>query len=133
MILEACVHGILSSCSGPYHKPNPFYEKLKLEHKQVMCELKIFEKENIEDSEKLSELTKETVFYSGLQRRLLMKQTQLNKKLDMLRQEKKKLQEDWVLLNHHLEDLNLICKNQDEETSDMKIQQQQVGAGTWYR
>ncbi|EGW13224.1 Disks large-like 5 [Cricetulus griseus] len=47
----------------PYHKPNPFYEKLKLEHKQVMCELKIFEKENIEDSEKLSELTKETVFY----------------------------------------------------------------------
>ncbi|ERE87701.1 putative disks large-like protein [Cricetulus griseus] len=129
MILEACVHGILSSCSRPYHKPNPFYEKLKLEHKQVMCELKIFEKENIEDSEKLSELTKETVFYSGLQRRLLMKQTQLNKKLDMLRQEKKKLQEDWVLLNHHLEDLNLICKNQDEETSDMKIQQQQVYLG----
>ena len=63
MILEACVHGVLSSCSRSYHKPNPFYEKLKLEYKQVMCELKIFENENTEASEKLSELTKETVFY----------------------------------------------------------------------
>ncbi|EGW08690.1 Disks large-like 5 [Cricetulus griseus] len=109
----------------PYHKPNPFYEKLKIEHKQVICELKIFENENTEASEKLSELTKETVFYRGLHSRLLIEQTQLNKKVDMLRQEKKKLQEDWVLLKHHLEDLNLICKKQDEETSDMKIQQQQ--------
>ena len=63
MILESSVHGILSSCSRPYHKPNLFYEKLKLEHKQVMWELKIFENENTEASEKLSELTKETVFY----------------------------------------------------------------------
>ncbi|EGW08693.1 Disks large-like 5 [Cricetulus griseus] len=109
----------------PYHKPNPFYEKLKLEHKQVMLELKIFKHENTEASEKLSELTKETVFYRGLQSRLLMEQTQLKSKVDMLRQEKKKLQEDWVLLKHHLEDLNLICKNQDEDTSDMKIQKQQ--------
>ena len=69
----------------------------------------------------------------GMHSRLLMEQPQLNKKVDMLRQEKKKLQKDWVLLKHHLEDLNLICKNQDEETSDLKIQQQQVGTGTWYR
>lgn len=61
MILEACVHGILSSCSRPYHKPNPFYEKLKFEHKLVKWELKIFENENT--SEKFSELTKDTVFY----------------------------------------------------------------------
>ncbi|EGW13981.1 Disks large-like 5 [Cricetulus griseus] len=47
----------------PYHKANPLYEKLKSEHKQVICELKIFEHENTEASEKLSELTKETVFY----------------------------------------------------------------------
>ncbi|CAH7485880.1 LOC363337 [Phodopus roborovskii] len=46
-----------------YHKPNPLYEKLTLEHKQVMWELKIFESEKTEASEKFSELTKETVFY----------------------------------------------------------------------
>ncbi|OBS68154.1 hypothetical protein A6R68_03304, partial [Neotoma lepida] len=47
----------------PYHKPNPFYEKLKLGHKQVMSEVKILENENTEASEKFSKLTKETIFY----------------------------------------------------------------------
>ncbi|ERE87445.1 hypothetical protein H671_1g3787 [Cricetulus griseus] len=54
-----------------------------------------------------------------------MEQAQLHKKVDTLRQEKKKLQENWALLKHHLEDLNAICKDQEEETSDLKIQQQQ--------
>lgn len=62
-----------------------------------------------------------------LHTQILIEETQLYKKVDMLRQEKKKLQEDWVLLKHHLEDLILICKNQVEESSDLKIQQQ-VGA-----
>ncbi|EGV93574.1 hypothetical protein I79_023590 [Cricetulus griseus] len=62
-----------------------------------------------------------------------MEQAQLHKKVDTLRQEKKKLQENWALLKHHLEDLNAICKDQEEETSDLKIQQQQVGSGTWYQ
>ncbi|XP_035308967.1 disks large homolog 5-like [Cricetulus griseus] len=109
----------------PYHKPNPLYEKMKLEHKQVMWELKVFQKENLEASEKLSELTKETVFYRGLNSRFLMEEAQVSKKVDTLRQEKKKLQEDWVLLKHHLEDLNAICKDHEEETGDPKFQQQQ--------
>ncbi|XP_040611095.1 disks large homolog 5-like [Mesocricetus auratus] len=108
----------------PYHKPNPFYEKLKLEHKQVLWELKVFEKEKTEVSEKFSELKKETVFYRGLHSRLLMEESQLHKKVDMLRQEKRKLHDDWVLLKHHLEDLNVT--DQDEESSDMKIQQQEL-------
>ncbi|MGE9640634.1 hypothetical protein ACQP3J_26630, partial [Escherichia coli] len=70
---------------------------------------------------------------SSLHSQLLMEQTQLNKKVDTLRQEKKKLQEDWALLKHHLEELKAICKDQEEETSDLKIQQQQVGSGTWYQ
>ncbi|XP_040593053.1 disks large homolog 5-like [Mesocricetus auratus] len=110
----------------PYHKPNPFYEKLKLEHKQVLWELKIFENEKTEISEKFSELNKETVFYRGLHSRLLMEESQLHKKVDMLKQEKRKLQEDWVLLKHQLKNLNVICKDQDEESSDMKIQQQEL-------
>ncbi|ERE87699.1 putative disks large-like protein [Cricetulus griseus] len=56
--------GFIHHVSRPYHKPNPFYEDLKLEHKQVMWELKIFENENTKASEKLSELTK--VFYCSL-------------------------------------------------------------------
>uniref|UniRef100_A0A8C8UI32 Disks large homolog 5 N-terminal domain-containing protein n=1 Tax=Peromyscus maniculatus bairdii TaxID=230844 RepID=A0A8C8UI32_PERMB len=86
--------------------------KLKLEHKEIMSELK-------------------TCVSSGLHSRLLMEQTQLKKKVDMLRQENKKLMEDWVLLKHHLKDLKVICKDQEKETSDLQTQQQQVGAGRW--
>ena len=58
-----------------------------------------------------------------------MQETQLEKKVDMLRQEKKKLLEDWDLLRTHLEDWKVICKDKEEDTSDLKSQQQQVGAG----
>ena len=63
MILEACVHGILSSCSRPYHPPNPLNEKVKLQHKQALSALQRLEDENTEASEQLSELTRETVLY----------------------------------------------------------------------
>ena len=58
-----------------------------------------------------------------------MQQTQLEKKVDMLRQEKKKLLEDWVLLKPHLEAWKMICKDKEEDTSDLKTQPQQVGPG----
>ncbi|OBS69799.1 hypothetical protein A6R68_01662, partial [Neotoma lepida] len=79
----------------PYHRPNPFYEILKMDHQQVMSDLKNRENENMETSQKFSELTKEKGFYCDLQSRLLREQSQLKKKVDMLRQEKKKLLEDW--------------------------------------
>ncbi|XP_076400422.1 disks large homolog 5-like isoform X3 [Peromyscus maniculatus bairdii] len=108
----------------PYHRPNPFYEKLKMEHQQVMSDLQNFENENWEASQKLSELTKEKVFLCDLQSRLLMEQSQLKKKLDMLRQEKENLLEDWVLLKQHLGDLQVLSKDQ-EESSDLQNQQQE--------
>ena len=55
-----------------------------------------------------------------------MQHSQLKKKVDLLRQEKKKLRADWVLLMRHVEDLKVLSKNQ-EENSDVKTQQQQVG------
>lgn len=61
--LEACVHGGLFPVFRPYHKPNPFYEKLKSEHEEVMLQLKRLEEENTMASQKFSELTKKTVFY----------------------------------------------------------------------
>lgn len=70
----------------------------------------------------------QSVFSSCLHSHLLMKQTQLEKKVDMLRQEKKKLLEEWVLLKPQLEDWTMICKDKDD-TSDLKTQQQQVGPG----
>ncbi|CAO2613432.1 Disks large homolog 5 [Lemmus lemmus] len=109
----------------PYPKPNPLYEQLKSEHDEVMMQLKRLEEENTKVSQKFSELTKETVFYRGLHSQLLMQETQLEKKVDMLRQEKKKLLEEWVLLKPHLEDWKMICKDKEEDTSDLKIQQQQ--------
>ena len=58
-----------------------------------------------------------------------MERTQLKKKVDELRQEERKLQNDWTVLKYHLEDLKLIHNDQDEEIGYLKIQQQQVGAG----
>ncbi|XP_075843469.1 disks large homolog 5-like [Microtus pennsylvanicus] len=108
----------------PYHPPNPLNEKVKLQHKQALSALKRLEDENTEASEKLSELTMETVLYRGLHSRLLMQHTHLEQKVDLLRQEKKKLRDDWALLMHHVEDLKVLCKNQ-EENGDVKTQQQQ--------
>ncbi|XP_059130008.1 disks large homolog 5-like isoform X2 [Peromyscus eremicus] len=108
----------------PYHRPNPFWEKLKMEHQQVMSHLQKFENENLEASQKLSELTKEKDFLCDLQSRLLMEQSQLKKKLDMLRQQKENLLEDCVVLKHHLGDLQVLSKDQ-EEISDLQNQQQQ--------
>lgn len=55
--------GVFSSVFRPYHKPNPFYEKLKSEHEEVMLQLKRLEEENTMASQKFSELTEEMVFY----------------------------------------------------------------------
>lgn len=59
-----------------------------------------------------------------------MEQSQQMKKLDMLRLEKEKLLEEWVLLKHHLGELKVLSKDQ-EETSDLQNEQQQVGTGSW--
>ncbi|XP_051028229.1 disks large homolog 5-like [Acomys russatus] len=101
----------------PYNRPNPFVEKLKKEHKHLMMDLQSLETEKAEASENLRELEKETGFYRNLQSRLLMEQTQLKKRVDMLRQENRKVQGDWALLKQ-------ICKDR-EESSDLQTKQQQ--------
>nr|XP_048316150.1 uncharacterized protein LOC125416992 [Myodes glareolus] len=125
----------------PYHPPNPLNEKVKLQHKQALSALQRLEDENTKASEQLSELIKETVLYregrrrcagpyyavclsSGLHSLILMQHRQLEKKVDLLRQEKKKLRDDWILLMQHVEDLKVLCKDQ-EENNDVNTQQQQ--------
>ncbi|CAO2638005.1 Disks large homolog 5, partial [Lemmus lemmus] len=90
-----------------------------------MSALKRLEGKNTEASEQLSELTKETVLYGGLHSWLLMQHSQLEQKVDLLRQEKKKLWGDWVLLMQHVEDLKVLCKSQEDEDSDVRTHQQQ--------
>lgn len=63
MILETCVHRVFLPVSRPYPKANPLYEELKSEHDEVMMQLKRLENEKTKASQKLSELTQETVFY----------------------------------------------------------------------
>ncbi|XP_051030727.1 disks large homolog 5 [Phodopus roborovskii] len=134
--------GFFAPGSSPDHRPNPFYKKLKTEHKEIMEELQSLQNKNTKASEKLDDLAKETGFYrggkrslagpyyteglsSGLHSRLLMEQTTLKKKVDMLRQENKKQMEDWFLLKHHLRELKLICKKQKEKTSDLQTKQKE--------
>ncbi|XP_026645335.1 disks large homolog 5-like [Microtus ochrogaster] len=126
----------------PYYKSNNSYEELKLDHTEIMSELNTLEIDFTKASKKFSELRKETIFYPGYRRRLagtyyaecvssglhsqlLMEKTQLKKKVVILKQEKKKLLDDWALLKHHLKDMNVICNDQEEKTSDLKTQQQE--------
>ncbi|XP_057642295.1 disks large homolog 5-like [Chionomys nivalis] len=109
----------------PYHKSNNSYEGLKLDHTEIMSELNTLEIDFTEATKKFSELRKETIFYHGLHSRLLMEKTQLKKKVVILKQEKKKLLDDWALLKRHLEDINVIYNDQEENTSDLKTQQQE--------
>lgn len=70
---------------------------------------------------------------SNIHSQLLMGQSELKKKVDMQRQENKKLHADLAPLQHHLWDLKPSYKDQQEETSDLQTQQQQVGTGSWVR
>ncbi|XP_060247679.1 disks large homolog 5-like [Meriones unguiculatus] len=60
---------------------------------------------------------------SNLHSRLLMEQTWLKRKVDMLRQENKEVQEDWALLQHQMMDLQQICEDQEEEACDLQTQE----------
>ncbi|KAL6093041.1 hypothetical protein STEG23_015728 [Scotinomys teguina] len=55
--------GSLDYRTRPYHRPNCFYEKVKMEHKQVMSDLQRLKNDNRDASEKFRELTEEKGFY----------------------------------------------------------------------
>ncbi|XP_055464638.1 disks large homolog 5-like [Psammomys obesus] len=107
----------------PYYRPNPFYERLMTQHKQVILDLQTLEQEHTEASQNLKELDKETGFYCNLHSRLLMEQAQLKKKVDMMTQDNEMAQENRVLLKHQLAEMQQIFKDQEEETSDLQTQQ----------
>ncbi|XP_060246676.1 disks large homolog 5-like isoform X2 [Meriones unguiculatus] len=124
---ELCDHLILvtEGCldKRPYNRQNPFCERLKIQHKKVTLNLQSLEHEHTEALHNLKDLDRETRFYRNLHSRLQMEQTQLKRKVDMLRQENKEVKEDWALLQHQLVDLQQICEDQEEETCDFQTQE----------
>ncbi|KAL6084371.1 hypothetical protein STEG23_022613 [Scotinomys teguina] len=55
--------GSLDYRTRPYHRPSCFYEKVKMEHKQVMSDLQQLKNDNRDASEMFRELTEEKGFY----------------------------------------------------------------------
>ena len=49
--------------------------------------------------------------------------------MDILRQETRKHLDKWDLVKYRVEDSNVVLKYKEEETNDLRSQQQQVGAG----
>jgi hypothetical protein len=47
----------------PYHWPNPFHEKVQLEHQRVMSDIQWLELENTQYSENFQDLKKEIGFH----------------------------------------------------------------------
>jgi hypothetical protein len=62
-----------------------------------------------------------------------MAQAQLKNKVNMLKQENRRIWGRCATLQQNLEELKMIYKNQLEDTSDPQTQQQQVGTGSWVR
>ncbi|XP_041518965.1 disks large homolog 5-like [Microtus oregoni] len=108
-----------------YRKPNPLFEKLKRKHERVMSDLQRLEDEKNEVTEKFNELAKESFFYYNLQYQLAKEKNQMEDKVDLLKQENKKLMQYWVLLQKHLEDLHLAFQDQEEENRDLQTQEHQ--------
>ncbi|XP_021038234.1 LOW QUALITY PROTEIN: disks large homolog 5-like [Mus caroli] len=89
--------------------------------------------ELLQDSHKQKELgiqeknlaEKQQYYFDVLRKsRFLTELSQLKKKVEMLSQENKEMQEDCALLQHHVEDLKPIDKKQQEEDSDLQTQHQ---------
>lgn len=71
--------------------------------------------------------------FRNLQYQLVMEKYQMEDKVDLLKQENKKLMQYWVLLQKHLEDLHLAFQDQEEENRDLQTQEHQVGTSIWVR
>ncbi|XP_076400450.1 uncharacterized protein LOC102928215 [Peromyscus maniculatus bairdii] len=100
--------------------------KRQVKHKveSLTTQLQVMTAQRNDLRDRLILVTEGSLDNSDLQSWLLMEQSQLKKKLDMLRQEKENLLEDWVLLKQHLGDLQVLSKDQ-EESSDLQKQQQE--------
>ena len=56
-----------------------------------------------------------------------MEKNLIKKKLVILKQESKEVQADWALIHQYLVDLNLSGKDEQEKTSNLETQENQVG------
>ncbi|XP_021058484.1 putative mediator of RNA polymerase II transcription subunit 26 [Mus pahari] len=90
-----------------------------------MSQLQTLNRKNTEASKNLKMLEEESGFYRNLRSQLLMAQSQLKTKVDMLKQENRKIRRQCAALQQNLGELRLIYKNQPEDTSDPQTQQQQ--------
>ena len=57
-----------------------------------------------------------------------MEHSHFSKKMDILRQDTRQHLDECDLLKSPVEDLNVVSKDKEEETNDLRSQQQQVGA-----
>ncbi|XP_036031867.1 nucleoporin GLE1-like, partial [Onychomys torridus] len=96
--------------------------KQKVESLTTQLQVMTAQRNDLRD--RLILVTEGSLDKSDLQSRLLLEQRQQKKKVDLLRQEKENLQEEWLRLKKHLSELKVLCKDQ-EETSDLENQQQQ--------
>nr|XP_042126079.1 uncharacterized protein LOC102928215 isoform X2 [Peromyscus maniculatus bairdii] len=126
---KACSLVFIHLPTGASKEPPPTPTRLskrQVKHKveSLTTQLQVMTAQRNDLRDRLILVTEGSLDNSDLQSRLLMEQSQLKKKLDMLRQEKENLLEDWVLLKQHLGDLQVL-NNDQEDSSDLQNQQQE--------
>ncbi|NP_083652.2 spermatogenesis associated glutamate (E)-rich protein 4a [Mus musculus] len=110
----------------PYHRQTRHYKELKLKEKEIMTYLHNLEMENMEARENKQEFKKEKNFYRNLHTRILLEENLIKKKLAILQQESKEIHADWAIIQERLVELNLSCKDEQEKTSNLETQENQV-------
>ncbi|EDL37212.1 mCG113006, partial [Mus musculus] len=110
----------------PYHRQTRHYKELKLKEKEIMTYLHDLEMKNMEARENNQELKKEKNFYRNLHTRILLGENLIKKKLAILQQESKEIHADWAIIQQRLVELNLSGKDEQEKTSNLEAQENQV-------
>ena len=64
---------------------------------------------------------------SNLHTRILLEENLIKKKLAILQQESKEIHADWAIIQQRLVELNLSGKDEQEKTSNLEAQENQVG------
>ncbi|KAK7797855.1 hypothetical protein U0070_010619 [Myodes glareolus] len=96
-------------------------EELKMDHQKETSELEKFPKEISEASSKCKELTEKTNSYSPP----LRENTQMKERVDMLKEDNRKLQQEQIVLQESCEETKRLREEAYEKIYDLLTKQQQ--------
>ncbi|XP_054653862.1 disks large homolog 5a isoform X2 [Dunckerocampus dactyliophorus] len=110
----------------PNSKASHDYERLKSQCMRAMADLQSLQNQHTKTLKRCEEAVKEADFYHMLHSRVLGEQTQLKEELETLRRDNAQLVREHNHLKQNCEELKRLHSQDQQELSDLRLQQQQV-------